>query len=264
MSRALILGGGAFRCAFQVPILELLNKKYAYNDIYAVSGGALNGILYAQKELKLLRDMWESVNGISKWLEINRWPTQGILNTSPLRRIIEQHVALNKIHIPMHIGMISNNTKIYHTVSSDKVFDDVDIWDALEASVAIKILMQKKDIKINGCLNQCIDGMRPPRPKKRYKYIDLVLCNTLDNNDYKKYHKTNALNAILNQIENFENNLFYTDYQYLQNYLLDDGMLRIFYPIEHLGASFDATPSSIKHRLNVGQSSLTNYKLFIN
>ena len=104
--RALLLSGGAFRGAVQIPIIEKLFEQYQYDAIYGVSVGSLNGSMLAQYDLYELRKIWDNVNGIKDFLKLQwYWPFNGLYSMKPLRKIIENTLTLKKINIPFYAGL---------------------------------------------------------------------------------------------------------------------------------------------------------------
>ncbi len=85
--RSLVLSGGAFRGAAQLPVIERLMQQHEYNYIYGVSVGAINGAMVAQEKVLELRRMWENIDSIGGFLKLKwYWRCKGLCKDHVLLR----------------------------------------------------------------------------------------------------------------------------------------------------------------------------------
>ena len=62
MKKALVLGGGGTKGAYQYGAIRALEKlNYKFDIVTGTSIGALNGCLYAQNDLDRLYDLWQNL-----------------------------------------------------------------------------------------------------------------------------------------------------------------------------------------------------------
>lgn len=178
--RALILSGGAFRTAVQLPIIERLNIQHEYDLIHGDSAGSLNGVMLAQDKLTKLRNMWESINDITSFLTPRwLWPFNGLYSMKPMRRRIERLIDLADIKTPFATGVISLTDKQYYSLQTTEMTTNKELWDAIEASCAIYGLMVSPELIINNQVHLGSDGAFSDEPtplRKQFTHIDLVTC----------------------------------------------------------------------------------------
>lgn len=145
----LVLSGGGARGAFQVGAEQVLREEggFEWERIFGVSVGALNGTLLAQLEYGRLAEIWRTVRQqdvyrkywwpwIAIRLAVLRRP--GIYDATPLRRLIEKHVAGRPFHVPLHVGRVSLVSGAYELVSSDSP----EILDAVWHSSTMPVLWE--------------------------------------------------------------------------------------------------------------------------
>lgn len=262
MSRALILSGGAFRGAVQLPVLEYLKEKHEYDAVYGVSVGSINGILFCQDDLKLLRKIWDDVDGVGQFLKSKwYWPCKGIYSMTPLRQKLEKYTSLTKVNIPFSAGVVSFTDGEYYNLSSDKMKKDCELWDAIQASACIAGIMVTPEIIINGEKHIGTDGgfrnIIPVPNILTYDYLDIVTCTPLDRMKMKKkFMSRDILSLMLRSIDIFEDENFDKDILELDR--CSSSEIRIFSPSENPGESFSATKEDIQFRYKLGESAIHN------
>ena len=135
MSRALLLSGGAFRGAVQVPVIEELCSRNYYDAIYGVSVGSINGAMAAQDELDKLREIWDTVDGVGSFLRPKwYWPFKGYYDMTPLRTKLEKYLSLDRVKIRYRAGVVSGTTGEYFNLKAEDMLLDREYHDAVQAS----------------------------------------------------------------------------------------------------------------------------------
>jgi predicted acylesterase/phospholipase RssA len=263
MSRALVLSGGAFRGAVQLPVIEYLFDQHEYDAVYGVSVGSINGVMFAQKELDVLRQFWEEVDGVEGFLRLKwYWPFIGIYSMKPLRKKIEERIALDKVQIPFTAGVSSFTDGEYYNLCTDYMNNNRQLWDAIEASSSMAGVMVPPRIKIFGKKHIGADGgFRNiiPIPKETcFDYLDVVTCTPLDRMKMKdkKFDTRNLISLLVRGVEIMQDEIFDQDLVALQN--CDHATVRVFSPSENPGSQFDACRETIQYRFELGEGAISN------
>lgn len=255
-TRALVLSGGAFRGAVQVPVMSHLAQDHEYDAVYGVSVGALNGVLFAQGQTDLVWNLWNDVRKVGDFLKISCWPFNGLYSMKPLRKKIEQYADLAKIKIPFSAGLISLNNKEYYSFCTTNMSKNKELWDAIQSSASISGLMKSPEIEIDGEIHKGADGgfrNIVPIPVGTYDYIDVVPCTPLDRGNMKEPKQWNTLSLLARGIEVMEDEVFDKDYLQVAAKLNPGGVMTIYAPLEDTGQQFEATPDIINKRFHLGE-----------
>ena len=248
--RSLVLSGGAFRGAAQLPVIEHLMQQHEYNYIYGVSVGAINGAMVAQEKVLELRRMWENIDSIGGFLKLKwYWPFKGIYSMHPLREKIERLVSLKDVKIPLSVGLVSLTDQNYYHLHTKSMMYDYELWDAIHASSSIKGLMVSPSIQIKGTNHYGADGgfrngiPIPPR-RGETNAIDIISCVPLRTKD-------NASIDVLNGTITKE------DIKALVS-AHPGAKITLYNPLVNLGPSFLANPKTIKWRMHQGELMIKN------
>lgn len=165
--KALVLGGGSLKGAWQVGAIQaVLEKGFKPDMIYGISAGALNSTFMVHKSYELYKKAgvidWNQVNMelIGFWIKNITKPNDigilksrfmlgfdtilsrfdGILDTSPLHNSLDKTVDienLQKSNIKLKVGAVNINTgNIYYASPKDDHF-----LDYVKASSSIPVLM---------------------------------------------------------------------------------------------------------------------------
>lgn len=257
-NRALLLSGGGFRGAIQVPILEKLFQMHEYDAVYGVSVGAINGAMFAQHDLYKLRQLWEQVDGINKFLDFKwYWPFKGVLSMAPLRNEIERCISLDKLLIPLYSGIISGDTGEYFTIPSGTIKSDQDYWNIIQGAACLAGIMIPTKFKHLGNEHTGFDGGYRniiPIPNLQYKYIDVVACKTLDGKAKISTKNSNLLSMGIRGLKIFENETFQRDLTLLQ--YNSAKKITIYAPQKDPGDFLDARRELIDYRFQLGEEAL--------
>ncbi len=257
-NRALLLSGGGFRGAIQVPILERLFQEHEYDAVYGVSVGAINGAMFAQHDLYQLRELWEQIDGIQKFLNVQwYWPFKGLLSMDPLRREIEERVALEKMIIPFYSGIISGTTGEYFTICSKDLTDNLDLWNLIQGAACLAGIMIPGKFNHLGCNHIGLDGGYEniiPIPDQRYRYLDVVACKPLDGKAKISNRYNNVLSMAVRGLKIFENETFQRDLTLLQYNSAEK--ITVYAPQKDPGDFLDASRELIDYRFKLGEDAL--------
>jgi predicted acylesterase/phospholipase RssA len=264
MSRALILTGGAFRGMVQIPVMEYLKGQHDYDAVYGCSVGSINGVLFAQDDMEILKELWNSVDGLPSFLKLKWWNpiSNGFYSMKPLMEKIEKHTSLDRLKIPFTAAVTSFNDGEYYNLNSKEMWSDKELWDAIGASACMAPIMEIPTIKIGRKMQLVADGgyrsIIPIPTDKNYEYLDVVCCTPLERikSTGKELTKTNLLQVGVKALEIFEAEIFHKDIEELKTHNFRE--LRIFYPPEYTGSSLDASKEMIKKRYQLGLRALEN------
>ena len=263
MSRALILSGGAFRGAVQLPVIEYLFKEHEYDAVYGVSVGSINGAMFAQHDLDVLRAFWEDVDGLKDFLTLKwYWPFIGIYSMRPLRKKLNENVFLDRIKIPFTAGIVSFTDGEYYNLSTEYMERDKQLRDAIEASSSMAGIMVPPKIKIFEKTHVAADGgFRNiiPIPKEScYDYLDVVTCTPLDRMKMReqKFYTRDVISLFIRGVDIMQDEVFDKDLLELGN--CEDSTVRIFSPQANPGSPFDATNETIQYRFELGEEAILN------
>ena len=248
--RVLVLSGGAFRGAVQLPVIKHLTQQHQYDYVYGVSVGAINAAMVAQNKLAELQTMWESINSIGGFLKLKwYWPFEGAYNMAPLRRKIENLVSLRNIETPLGIGVISLTDNKYYHLNTSTMFSNKQLWDAIHASSAIRGLMVTPTLQINGTRHRGADGgfrnNLPVPPSMGFTDIDVVACVPFDD-------KVPALGPDI-----INGRIRAVDIAALK-YMHPNARITLYNPAVDLGPSFLANKKTIKWRMHQGDLMIKN------
>jgi predicted acylesterase/phospholipase RssA len=262
MKKALVLSGGAFRGAVQIPVIEYLCSDNEYDIILGTSVGAVNGVLAAQNELELLRKIWEEVDGLGGFLKLKwHWPFNGIYSMKPLRYKLEKYVSLNKLKTDFVAGVVSFTDGEYYSLDSRDMPTDKHLWDAIQASSCMAGIMEPSELLIEDYQHLGCDGgyrnIFPVPLMKDYDHIDVVSCTPLNRMDMKSHgaHKKDIISLLVRGLEIFEDEIFDKDLLELK---LSAKSVTVYAPQGDPLSSLDASRETIKHRFRLGEEAINN------
>ncbi len=156
MRRALVLSSGGAKASWQVGACEHLiaERRYWFDVIAGVSAGAVNGTTLAQAhdaneleaELEHLRSVWFGLrdSDVYRWrwrgaLEMALGKRASLYDTSPLRRVLEEHIDPPRVAsspIRLRIGYVDLLSGQYRTASNDHPA----LRDAVQASCSLPLV----------------------------------------------------------------------------------------------------------------------------
>jgi NTE family protein len=168
MKKALVLGGGSLKGAWQVGAIQAVFDSQGFKPemIYGISVGALNASFMANEAAKQQKNAgtinWTSVNHalLEFWLKEITAPEQiatlrskftlgidtmlsrfdGLLDTSPLRKKLDAYLDIENLRlgpIALKVGTVNINTgQMYYSSPADEHF-----FDYLQASSSLPFIM---------------------------------------------------------------------------------------------------------------------------
>ena len=256
MSSALLLSGGAFRGAVQLPVLEML-QDIPYDEVHGVSVGSINGVMFAQGQLPKLRNIWDSMTGISQIMGFApSVANMGIYNLKPLRRLLEEHASLRKLKIPFTAGIVNTYSGLYYSWSSEDMKRDKQLHDSVLASSAIVGIMHAQKVRPGGKEMLAVDGgfrniFPMPEKGKLFDRIDALGCTPLHRVDVgwrPSKGLSGALSMVGRVLELMQAEVFHRDIEQLKARLAPGGVLNIWAPGEMPGEQFAADKKTIRQR----------------
>lgn len=267
MSSALVLTGGGFRGAIQVPVIEHLCSEIQYDHFFGVSVGALNAAMAAQNKLPELRELWEGVHGVGGFLRVSAWPFNGFYSMRPLRKKLHKYVKLKDFKAPCAFGVVSLNDTQYYNLSTDEMQSNRDVWEAMEASSSIAGLMKTPIIKINGEYHRGADGgfrnIVPGVGNQQWDHIDVVSCTPFDRSILGEPGRWNTLSSFARGFEITEDEVYDYDFHTLLGQLNYGGMMRIYAPGSDPGERFTAHKEIINRRFLLGYEAIRTPHIYI-
>jgi len=257
--RALLLSGGGFKGAFQLPILEHLMSKHEYDVILGVSVGSINGVLAAQHQLSTLRHIWERmddpdpIDGIRGFLSVavQRW--KGLYSLNPLRRQLERTVDPSKFIVKYGCGYVVRQTGEYR----QPVFGEHDspavIISSIIASSAVAGIMEPE--MVGSELRSDGGHLHPiplPPDDKDITDIDVVSCHPLEH-----HYSTGEVNGLFDALDwAFEIQMASqsrADIEALSQLAESEGKsITVYAPSKPLGGMLQASRKVIQARMAAG------------
>ena len=161
----LVLPGGGANGSFQASVLEVLfSAGLRWGAISGVSVGALNGSIAAMQSPKnntRLVSLWREISANSvysgkgwEWwsaIKILLGLQKSIYDTSPLRKMIEEHVRAEEMSVPLYVGATDLDRAHFDVFTPD----DPGFMDAVLASASIPCLFPPVEI---GKQKNLLDG----------------------------------------------------------------------------------------------------------
>lgn len=254
--RALLLSGGAFKGAFQVPIIEKLLQKNTYDDIYGTSVGAINGVMAAQNDIAILKNIWKGINGTKDFLSHRcYWPFNGFYSMKPLRKKLKENLNLGRIKIPINIGVVSGTTGEYFILSSKKMSKTSELCDSVISSSCLAGIMIPETFRHQEKIHLGFDGGYRhiiPVPNQDYETLDIISCNPIQETKLTtKFNNYNLISLIIRSIEIFEKGLYEKNLETLKK--TNCLNINLYAPKKDLGGSFDARHETIINRYIAGE-----------
>lgn len=259
-NRALLLSGGSALGAVDQVVMENLVDKYGYDEYRTVAGvsvGALNGILFAQRELEKLRTTWNEVSSTSFFMKFN-WNglNQGLYTLAPLENKLKELVSISKIskHIDYRCGVFDLQSEKYWSVSHKIHEASESLIQTILASCAQPILMAGRICRVTKKLSRyCIDGgIRNIIPDlddvNTYDAVDVILTSPIDRLSYKPISQVATLEGVFSRfLEAYMDNVILHNLQRLKLYSRNVPIT--IYAPKQSGSQFDASSKTIKWRL---------------
>lgn len=263
MSWALLLSGGAFKGAFQVPVIEGLVMNYGWPDwIGGVSIGAANAALLATKELERIREVWDQIDSIKDAMtpQVDLW--NGRWSLKRYRRLLG-HAGVDTPQIPCHVGAVDLRTSRYQSIDLGPLSFE-DRLDAVMVSSSQPFPIHERH-QFRG--RPMVDGgvrsqvPRIPRGRKSFDCIRVVSLFPL-----QARLETEPMDAIdgpfeqgLRSLEILSENVQRSDVQRIKGWARDQRVEWYGPPTRGaIGAPFDHSPQVREQRYQLGEWALAN------
>lgn len=262
--------GGGFKGAFGVPILETLVKERRPDLILGVSVGAINGVLAAQNDFNLLREIWEDIDdgspldGIKGFLRPAVLRGKALFHLEPIRKKLQRHVSLSKLVTPFGCGAVARETDEYINFMSSRMKRDARLHDAVLASSAIAGIMEPIVMPFRGRDLTWSDGghlhsipLLPDELTSKVQQVDIILTSPIK----QAPKRTDEVNGLLESLE-WALHIQSIDIQRrgLRRYraltLSQDTVVRVFSPPQSLGGMLKADKETIRWRMHLGKRAL--------
>jgi predicted acylesterase/phospholipase RssA len=272
----MLLSGGAFLGAFQVPIIERLLSRHSYAAIRGVSIGALNGVFAACNELDALADLWTRIDvanpvltGVPELLAPAFLRGKGVLSLEPARRQLLKHVNPEKLIAPFAAGVVIRRTGAFHLLrfAQGKGHPDL-LARACVGSGAVAGLFEPvlypwrlKSGRRTGVL--LADGGHvhniPPPPKGMGKgdVLDVVLCRPLKRSAAAQEGGTGLAENFAWSLDMQAKATQTGDISRLRQLARATGVtVNIWAPPAEQGSALDATAATLQARILAGHAAV--------
>lgn len=273
--RLLLLSGGGWKGAFQVPILHRLPRE-SFDLVLGTSVGSINGIMYAQGDLPLLDRFWAELDdrsvldGIKGFTRPALLHGQALFSLKPLRDELEATVTLPKLKVPYGCGIVVRETRehqiwttstarqLNHFVTTPNTFlGDKMLHDGIEASAAIAGIMEPvKHDPWTWCDGGHAYTIPVPEIRAPIGEIVVVDCRPL----VPGYHPSEEVNGLADAFEWAFEGMMDAAHQrsleklrgYLQAGLVE--RVTVYAPPVSLGGMLAADRKTIQWRMELGRA----------
>lgn len=264
--RVLLLSGGGFKGAVQVPVIHHLVAGGAppWDLVVGVSVGAINGVLVAQHAIDTLWDFWRAiddatpVNGVRGYLAVALHRGKGLYHLGPVRQKLKAEVSEAALKLPFSCGAVSREDGVYHTFSFGPGAGPapLGLHEAILGSAAIAGLMEPQPARIAGRPRLLSDGghvhVLPPVPVGATE-VDAVFCTPV----HRPTRPTSAVNDVFEAAAWALDSQFALtgarDFADLQDAARQGVRVRVYAPPTEVGTLLAADKETINRRFAVGE-----------
>lgn len=251
MSKALVLGAGGSRGAFQVGCLHALNQASLldqYDVVYGTSVGAFNAI-FSVIGVQRLADYWMDIDSRAdvlpkNWLVSLLWK-DGLYNQDPLRRFLLDVLVDSADPFTKRIKVTAvEKASGYLSCVDSAIHSRLDIFEHILGSLAIPGIITS----YNGLIDGAIREMNSIKRAIKDGYTKItVLANTPlgERVGPVKNYKLPILTSAMRAIEILEQEVFYDDYD-ISRYKCSNLDIKIIEPGFDTGDNLDFSPDRIR------------------
>jgi predicted acylesterase/phospholipase RssA len=275
VQRLLIASGGAFKGAYQVPILRALTERGAYDAMLGTSVGSINLSLAAQDKFDVLEGFWDDLDTKDPWLGIPGflkplwWKAlipfaerpEGLFSIEPVRALLEKHVDPTQFRCVYGCGIVIRDEGKHITAIHGRHSDTVQkLHDHILASSAMCGIMAPircglgSEALVDGGHKHVIPTI-PERWLHTVKEIDVVFCQVLDEGALPD-PEGGALSNLLWGIEVALHNTALEDLEDLRELAAAGKKVRVWAPTKSLGGMLDASARTIARRTQAGREDI--------
>jgi len=161
--KALLICGGAFKGAFDLPILKAYDVD-EFDYVCGVSVGAINGAMFASGKLDKLERIWLDVRGKSPVFGVKgfmapcAWRNRGLYSLNPTHKKLKEYIDAKGLHTVFQAGVVSRQDGDYHQLSFDASSSTQRLHRAILASAAMAGVHEPWTVRIKGEPHLCSDG----------------------------------------------------------------------------------------------------------
>lgn len=267
--RYLILSGGGWKGAFQVPIALAAEKGDLgkFDGIYGTSVGSINGCLISAGKMETVGlPLWESIddrniiNGIKGFLSPNIFG-DSLFTLDPVRKLLKKNVKLADMKIKYGAGFVVRQTMKHHILTTEDISSDKELYDLVIASSAISFLMSPVKTKFDGIDDAilCDGGHRHVFPIPQIMPGDEIVavsCSTLNKHNMDTKDIDGRIESLIWAAEIAINQAHSRDLEYF-NALAKDGIkVTLYAPRDTFGGLLKSDKATIEARMSEGEYAL--------
>jgi len=271
--RVLVASGGAFKGAYQVPILKALWERGNYDAVLGTSIGAINLCMVAQDKIDVLEKVWGSIDTKDPWFGVPGFlkplwfnavlpwgkRPEGLFSIEPLRDMLRKHLDPMQLRCAYGCGVTRRDCGEHITLIHGEENTHT-LQDHILASSAMCGIMEP--IWHDG--EALVDGghrhVVPTIPKawlRHVKEVDVIFCQVLGH-DALPDPSGNAVSNLLWSLDCALHNTALEDLEDLRDLARTGVAVRVWSPKESLGGMLDADADTIRRRMRQGEEDLAH------
>lgn len=266
--KVLLASGGAFKGAYQVPILKALWERGNYDAVLGTSVGSINLAMIAQDKAQVLENIWSDLNTEDPWFGVPNFlkplwlktvlpwgkRPEGLFSLDPVRDLLRRHVDPQSFRCIYGCGVVrrdhGEHVTIVHGGENTKTLHDHILASSAMCGIMEPVYRDGEALVDGG--HRHVLPVIPEAWLRHVKEVDAVFCQVL-RDDALPDPKTNAIGNLLWSIEMALQNTALEDFEDLKE-LADKGMkVRVWSPKESLGGMLDASSDTIERRIRIGK-----------
>jgi predicted acylesterase/phospholipase RssA len=264
--RLLLAGGGAFKGAYQVPILtHLWRTRGPYDAVIGTSVGAINLSMIAQDSAAALLGIWRALNdrdptfGIKGFMRPAWWrllESDGLYSLAPMRAMLEQHVNPDRLRCPLVCGVVARSTGEHRLLKFDSRSRTKDLHDGIVASssmsgIHVPLRIGGEDLVDGG--HHHVVGPIPQEWMGAVREVDAVFCQELEPPSAAPDGLVGAFGWALDTAMRLT---ALEDLEDLAEIARTGVRVRVWSPGVPLGGMLDASRETISRRLALGMADI--------
>lgn len=265
--KALLICGGAFKGAFDLPILKHHNVN-EFDYVCGVSVGAINGAMFASGKIDELERIWLAIRGRTPILGVKgfmapcAWRNSGLYSLNPTLKKLKEHINAKGLHTTFQAGVVSRQDGDYHQLSFDASSSTRRLHRAILASAAMAGIHEPWTVRIKGEPHLCSDGGHiHVLPKIPFDCTSVVAIfhRPIDVPEHEKeevdglgeaFQWAMALQMAAQSLADFEQLKHWAKHP--------ANSATVYAPKKSLGKPFDAKRKTIRARIEAGEEALKN------
>lgn len=247
------LSGGAGRASFQGGVIYELHKYMKFEQIAALSGGAINAYFLATDQVEFLPELWTEI--LPKHAKKGRWilsipfnllrKKKGLVSSKFIQDLLQKYV--HEIPENLEIQVVSLFTGYSHVIHSSDIDDIEEFRNLLYATMAIPGIFEPVGmLRVKSVIFEAADGgIYEPLPSTD---SDIQI---LTHTNFEEVNKIdNVVDSILAALRLRKDHRF--DSQELD-------LTNAIYPLEQLPNPADFSKKSLEFSFRHGQQQALRY-----